>query len=258
MAYNINEYLDKEGLIILWQKIKDLTKVDDEINDSSERPVQNKVIYNNLLELYNSIDRVIDEKIDNVFEDVFPIELNILTRDIVEKKGESIDVNIEWTITQNNIVIVPDRIVINGEEIPPESTSKLYTNVTTDNTYKIRIYKNNHYDEGILNVSFINPKYKGNLAYNKTINNVISEDIIKGDEIINSNLNENLTYNLNNEKSFYAYPSKYGTISEISDKHDLDYINSYDNTNMTINGELYDIYILQDSTSINDFVQIFK
>lgn len=258
MAYNINEYLDKEGLMILWEKIKERTIIDDEINDSSERPVQNKVIYNTLQELYNSIKSETEENINNAFNNAFPVILNILTQDIITKKGTPIDVTINWEIKKNNQIIIPDGITINDEEIDPSSTSKTYSGVNVDTTYHIRIWFGGNYTDGFVKVLFINPKYVGKISFDKSGSTIIQDDILSGNEIINTNKKESYTYNLANEKSFYAYPSSYGKLEAIIDKHDLDYINSYEMVNMIINGKQYNIYILLDATTINDFDQNFK
>lgn len=267
MAYNINEYLDKEGLMILWGKIKERTIIDDEINDSSKNPVQNEVIYKTLQELYNSIQSETEENINNAFNNAFPVILNILTQDIITKKGTPIDVTINWEIKKNNQIIIPDKITINDEEIDPSSTSKTYSGVNVDTTYYIQIWfrdKDNYTDgfvkvtDGFVKVLFVNPKYVGKISFDKSGSTIIQDDILSGNEIINTNKKESYTYNLANEKSFYAYPSSYGNLEAIIDKHDLDYINSYEMVNMIINGKQYNIYILLDATTINDFVQNFK
>lgn len=63
--------------------------------------------------------------------------------------------------------------------------------------------------------------------------------------------------NLNNQRFCFAYNKAYGTISSIKDANNFEYINSYNRTEMTINGIAYYVYVLKDATTIEGLKQIF-
>ena len=66
------------------------------------------------------------------------------------------------------------------------------------------------------------------------------------------------TYNLDNQRVVYMYPSYLGVLTSIKDSNNFDYINSYTLTKMTYNDVEYNIYILTDPVTITGFKQIFN
>ena len=65
-------------------------------------------------------------------------------------------------------------------------------------------------------------------------------------------------YGLNNQKSVYMYPASFGVMSSIKDANNFEYINSYTFTTIEYDDVLYNVYVLTDAVTIDNFKQIFS
>jgi hypothetical protein len=66
------------------------------------------------------------------------------------------------------------------------------------------------------------------------------------------------TFNLDNQRCVFMYPSSFGNLSDIKDANGFGYMDSYNHSTMTYNGVEYNVYVLKDPTSISGFVQNFS
>ena len=69
---------------------------------------------------------------------------------------------------------------------------------------------------------------------------------------------DTITLSLTNQRIIYMYPKSFGNLTSIKDANNFDYINSYTLSNATVNDVEYNIYILTDPVTINNFKQIFN
>ena len=91
--------------------------------------------------------------------------------------------------------------------------------------------------------------------------------VIDGSEFIDTNgltsklrtsKSDAITISLTNQRIIYMYPKSFGNLTSIKDANNFDYINSYTLSNATVNDVEYNIYILTDPVTINNFKQIFN
>ena len=91
--------------------------------------------------------------------------------------------------------------------------------------------------------------------------------VIDGSEFIDTNgltsklrtsKSDTIIISLTNQRIIYMYPKSFGDLTSIKDANNFDYINSYTLSNATVNDVEYNIYILTDPVTINNFKQIFN
>lgn len=63
----------------------------------------------------------------------------------------------------------------------------------------------------------------------------------------------NMTYG----KILYAYPASYGNLTSIKDGNNFEYINSYTKSTVTIDGIVYNVYLLTEAAGVSDFKQVY-
>lgn len=254
----MKQYLDKEGLDILWRKILERTQVDSELSSISINPVQNMIVTDALYEVYDSIQAVEDESLDNAFDDyTFPLILTV-SDNLIFEKGETVNITIDWSLERNGKSITPDHIYINNVEYPTSSNQIIIDGVNTDIIYIFRAeYKNNTVSKEIP-VKFITPSYILNISDDLSLANIDESDILSGTKILL--LTKEYTYNTNLDfqKVCYAYPKSYEEITDIIDMNGYNYKYSYDMKEMIVNGIQYYIYTMTDPVTIEGFKQIYK
>ena len=91
--------------------------------------------------------------------------------------------------------------------------------------------------------------------------------VINGSEFVDTNgltselrtsKSNTITISLTNQRIIYMYPKSFGNLTSIKDANNFDYINSYTLSNAIVNNVEYNIYILTDPVTINNFKQIFN
>lgn len=65
------------------------------------------------------------------------------------------------------------------------------------------------------------------------------------------------TFNLSNQRACYCYPASMGNLSSIKDANGFDYISGYTKTNVTVDGESYNVYTQTDPVTASGFKQIY-
>lgn len=66
------------------------------------------------------------------------------------------------------------------------------------------------------------------------------------------------TFNLANQRACYCYPASMGNLSSIKDANGFDYISGYTKTNVTVDGESYNVYTQTDPVTASGFKQIYS
>lgn len=65
------------------------------------------------------------------------------------------------------------------------------------------------------------------------------------------------TFNLNNQRSCYAYPASMGNLTSIKDANNFEYLASYIKTTVAVDGVDYNVYTLTDSVTATGFKQVY-
>ena len=198
---------------------------------------------------------VLKSFIDDLNEKVFPLSVNIGS-DELYKSGTIQNVTLNWTVLKGGTSINPDSQNINNVSIANNLKTFTYNNVTTNTDYNITVEYNGLTASDIKKVEFVNPSYFGILNVDTDIterNIKILTEIIKKTKSYSSS-----TVTLNNQKTCYAYPKAFGNLTSIKDSNNFEYLNSYSLSELTINNEIYNIYILKDAVSISGFKQTFN
>lgn len=198
---------------------------------------------------------VLKSFIDSLNEKVFPLSVNI-GPDELYKSGTVQNITLNWTVLKGETPIDPDSQSINNESIANDLKTITYDNVTTNTDYNITVEYNGLTASDIKKVEFVNPSYFGvlNVDMDITENNIKTlTEVIKKTRSYSSPV---LT--LNNQKTCYAYPKAFGNLTSIKDLNSFEYFNSYNLSELTINNETYNIYVLKDAVSISSFKQTFN
>ena len=129
-------------------------------------------------------------------------------------------------------------------------------NITSNTTLKVEVSDGTSTVSATKNITFANKSYYGFVADGTTVN----ETVIKAlqNNVLKTSKALNYTgINCTDSKIVYAYPQNQGLLSSILDGNGFDYIDSYDCTNITVNGVNYNVYVMIDPTTLNGFTQKF-
>lgn len=213
--------------------------VDDAISDTSENPVQNKVIA---------------EALNRINKELFPLTISVSGGGLFEKRTSQ-TITVSWSVKEGSNIVTADSITVNGESVANTTTSKQFTNVTTNTTYTVKATKNGVTVQGSTSVTFVNPSYFGVVAAEFTP----TEEAIKAlTKSVKNSKGYTGNTSLNNQKTCYAYPKSFGALTAIKDANNFEYLSSYTRTELTVWDETYYVYVLTDSVTINGFKQIYS
>ena len=129
-------------------------------------------------------------------------------------------------------------------------------NITSNTTLKVEVSDGTSTVSATKNIIFANKSYYGFVADGTTVN----ETVIKAlqNNVLKTSKALNYTgINCTDSKIVYAYPQNQGLLSSILDGSGFDYIDSYDCTNITVNGVNYNVYVMIDPTTLDGFTQKF-
>lgn len=129
-------------------------------------------------------------------------------------------------------------------------------NIRSNTTLKVEVSDGTSTVSATKNITFANKSYYGFVADGTTVN----ETVIKAlqNNVLKTSKALNYTgINCTDSKIVYAYPQNQGLLSSILDGSGFDYIDSYDCTNITVDGVKYNVYIMIDPTTLDGFTQKF-
>lgn len=129
-------------------------------------------------------------------------------------------------------------------------------NITSNTTLKVEVSDGTSTASATKNITFGYKSYYGFVADGTTVN----ETVIKAlqNNVLKTSKALNYTgINCTDSKIVYAYPQNQGLLSSILDGSGFDYIDSYDCTNITVNGVNYNVYVMIDPTTLDGFTQKF-
>ena len=213
--------------------------VDSALSETSEHPVQNKVI---------------TEALNKINTELFPLSISVSGGGLYEKRTTQ-TITVKWTIKEGSNTVTPDTLSINNESVSVSTTSKVFEGVTGNTTYTVKATKNGVTVQGSTSVTFVNPSYFGAVDADFTP----TEDAIKAlAKRVKSTKSYTGSASLENQKTCYAYPKSMGALTAIKDANNFEYLQSYTRSEVTVWNETYYVYILTDPVTIDTFKQIYS
>lgn len=221
--------------------------VDDALNAESVNPVQNKVITEQINAM-NELLAQLDEK-------VFPTTLSVSGGGTYDE-GTSQTVMVSWKLQKNGQTLTPDSVTVNGETVDPATSYKVFTDVTTTTTYRVSVvYKGKTYS-GSTTATFKKTYYRyyGALPVGTSVGSITEPMITSLKKEVCTSASATLTYNLEDQRAVYAYPSTFGLLTKVlDDATSMPYDDFVKEQEMVIDGENYYIYALQNPASVTDY-----
>ena len=213
--------------------------VDSALSETSEHPVQNKVI---------------TEALNKINIELFPLSINVSGGGLYEKRTTQ-TITVKWIIKEGSNTVTPDTISVNNESVSVSTTSKVFEGVTGNTTYTVKATKNGATVQGSTSVTFVNPSYFGAVGADFTP----TEDAIKTlAKSVKSTKSYTGSVSLENQKTCYAYPKSMGALTAIKDANNFEYLQSYTRSEVTVWNEAYYVYVLTDPVTIDTFKQIYS
>lgn len=221
--------------------------VDDALNAESVNPVQNKVI----TEQINSMNELLAQ----LDEKVFPTTLSVSGGGTYDE-GTTQVVTVTWKLQKNGQSLTPDAVIVNGETVDPSVNYKVFTDVTTTTTYRVVVvYKGKAYN-GSTTATFKKTYYRyyGALPVGTSVGSITEPMITSLKKEVCTSASATLTYNLEDQRAVYAYPSTFGLLTKVlDDATSMPYDDFVKEQEMIIDGENYYIYALQNPSSVTDY-----
>ena len=213
--------------------------VDSTLSETSEHPVQNKVI---------------TEALNKINTELFPLSISVSGGGLYEKRTTQ-TITVKWTIKEGSNTVTPDTLSVNNESVSVSTTSKVFEGVTGNTTYTVKATKNGVTVQGSTSVIFVNPSYFGDVDADFTP----TEDAIKTlAKSVKNTKSYTGSVSLENQKTCYAYPKSMGALTTIKDANNFEYLQSYTRSEVTVWNETYYVYILTDPVTIDTFKQIYS
>lgn len=221
--------------------------VDEALSETSVNPVQNKVITEKINAM-NELLAQLDEK-------VFPTTLSVSGGGTYDE-GTSQTVMVSWKLMKNGQTLTPDSVTVNGETVDPATGYKVFTDVTTTTTYRVVVvYKGKTYN-GSTTATFKKTYYRyyGALPVGTSVGSITEPMITSLKKEVCTSASATLTYNLEDQRAVYAYPSTFGLLTKVlDDATSMPYDDFVKEQEMIIDGENYYIYALQNPSSVTDY-----
>ncbi len=221
--------------------------VDEALSETSVNPVQNKVITLQINAM-NELLAQLDEK-------VFPTTLSVSGGGTYDE-GTTQVVTVTWKLQKNGQTLTPDSVTVNGETVDPATGYKVFTDVTTTTTYRVAVvYKGKTYN-GSTTATFKKTYYRyyGALPVGTSVGSITEPMITSLKKEVCTSASATLTYNLEDQRAVYAYPSTFGLLTKVlDDATSMPYDDFVKEQEMIIDGENYYIYALQNPSSVTDY-----
>ena len=146
---------------------------------------------------------------------------------------------------------------INNEPIEVSLTSKQFPGIAVNTTFRVEATKDGVTKTGSVSAVFVNPSYFGVVESNFTPTPEGIQGLSSGEIIKNSKTYNTSTFNQNAQKNCYAYPKAFGALTSITDGHN-EFINSYTRSELEVNGEMYYVYVLSETSTVSNYSLQFK
>ena len=244
------------------------TSFDAELNNTSTNAIQNKAVSNAIKDVNSSIgvigSTVTDLKTDNtnikrdvttLMDKVFPFKVAVSIDKTLAKKGTTATANITVKAYQGDDITQVDTILINGTEYHGNIPYTTQVTTTTNTTYNVKVEKQDKSASGSVSIRFVALSYSGVVASDFVVNaaniKALTSTLVGG-------RGRTIIVSPNNQKVCIAYPKEFGVATSIKDDNGFDYLASYTASEITIDGEAYYVYLLNNATTITNFKQIIN
>lgn len=187
---------------------------------------------------------------------VFPLTLTV-TGGGVYRKTTTQTVTVSWSLKQGPDAVTPDSLKINNEPIEVSLTSKQFSGITVNTTFRVEATKEGVTKTGSVSAVFVNPSYFGVVDSNFTPTPEGIQGLSSGEIIKNSKTYNTSAFNQNAQKNCYAYPKVFGALTSITDGKN-EFINSYTRSELEVNGEMYYVYVLSEASTVSNYSLQFK
>ena len=244
------------------------TSFDAELNNTSTNAIQNRAVFNAIKDVNSSIgvigSTVTDLKTDNtnikrdvttLMDKVFPFKVAVSIDKTLAKKGTTATANITVKAYQGDDITQVDTILINGTEYHGNIPYTTQVTTTTNTTYNVKVKKQDKSASGSVSIRFVALSYNGIVASDFVVNaaniKALTSTLVGG-------RGRTIIVSPNNQKVCIAYPKEFGVATSIKDDNGFDYLASYTASEITIDGEAYYVYLLNNATTITNFKQIIN
>lgn len=187
---------------------------------------------------------------------VFPLTLTV-TGGGVYRKTTTQTVTVSWSLKQGPDAVTPDSLKINNEPIEVSLTSKQFSGIAVNTTFRVEATKGGVTKTGSVSAVFVNPSYFGVVDSNFTPTPEGIQGLSSGEIIKNSKTYNTSAFNQNAQKNCYAYPKAFGALTSITDGKN-EFINSYTRSELEVNGEMYYVYVLSEASTVSNYSLQFK
>ncbi|TGX82975.1 hypothetical protein E5358_04760 [Palleniella muris] len=197
------------------------------------------------------------DAIKQLQDKVFPLSISV-SGGSVYKKGTTQTVTVRWTVKEGDKVITPETVKVNGTEVTNTTTSKAFSGVTANTTYTVEVTNKGVKKSGSTSATFVNPKYFSVVPADFVANAANITGLAgKTEAVQNSKAYTTAAFTQTAQKNMYAYPKAFGALTSITDGKN-EFINSYTRSEVTLNGEAYYVYLLNDASSVTNYSLQFK
>lgn len=214
-------------------------KVDGALSETSENPVQNKVIA---------------EELKRINAELFPLSISVSGAGVYEKRTTQ-NITVRWAVKEGSNTVTPDAVLVNGKGVSSSVTSKVFEGVTESTTYTVKATKDGTTVQGSTNAVFVNPSYFGAVGAGFTPTESAIKALTKN---VKNTKNYTGNISLTHQKVCYAYPKSMGALTAIRDANNFEYLQSYTRSEVTVWDETYYVYVLTDPVTIDTFRQIYS
>lgn len=187
---------------------------------------------------------------------VFPLTLTV-TGGGVYRKTTTQTVTVNWSLKQGPDAVTPDSLKINNEPVDVSLTSKQFSGIAVNTTFRVEATKDGVTKTGSVSAVFVNPSYFGVVDSNFTPTPEGIQGLSSGEIIKNSKTYNTSAFNQNAQKNCYAYPKAFGALTSITDGKN-EFINSYTRSELEVNGEMYYVYVLSEASTVSNYSLQFK
>ena len=132
----------------------------------------------------------------------------------------------------------------------------MFTDVTTTTTYRVVVVYNGKTYIGSTTATFKKTYYRyyGALPVGTSVGSITEPMITSLTKEVCTSASATLTYNLEDQRAVYAYPSTFGLLTKVlDDATSMPYDDFVKEQEMVIDGENYYIYALQNPSSVTDY-----
>ena len=190
-------------------------------------------------------------KINNIEDKVDPFKISFSISPSIAEIGTSVNVTANWSY---NKTIASQ--TLNNESLDISIKTKTFNAITKDTTYTLKaILANGSSQTASASIKFVAASYYGivnTLTPTATEIKALTKTVKNGKDLTYSGIN------LADQRTCYAYPKSFGTVSNIKDANGFDITASFTKNEITIDGIVYYVYVLTDTVSIDNGKQIFN